>query len=94
MAQTWKSGKNYWIKAYPNPFSEAVNFEIESPAEQRMTLEIFDLSGRRLYLHTDILLQGGNLLRPSNLRLPGSGAFIYKITAKEEVNWGKIVRME
>lgn len=82
------------VKAYPNPFSEAVYFEIESPEEQRMLLEIFDLSGRRLYSRPGELFAGNATIRLSGLRLPGRGAFLYKVTTQEGVGWGKIVRWE
>lgn len=82
------------VKVYPNPFAEAIHFEIQSPEEQRMLLEIFDLSGRRLYSGTDHLRQGATFLSLSGSQLPGSGTFIYKISTRDGVRCGKIVKLD
>ncbi len=82
------------VKAYPNPFLEAVYFEIESPLDQRIALEIFDLAGRRVYLHTCKLFAGNATIQLSSLQLPGGGAFIYRVATRKEVSWGKIVVLD
>ncbi len=38
------------IKAYPNPFSNKVNFRFVSPVKSKATLEIYNISGQRIAL--------------------------------------------
>lgn len=86
--------KGIEVKVYPNPFSETLHFEIQSEREQRMLLEVFDLSGRLLFSSTGKILQGSTLIPLSGHQLPGKGAFIYKISTPGEVSCGKIIKLD
>jgi hypothetical protein len=41
-------GKELTVKAYPNPFKDRVFFRFTSPVSGKATVEIFDMTGRRL----------------------------------------------
>lgn len=93
-AESIRPAEGLEAKVYPNPFSEAAHFEIQSQQEQPLLLEIFDLSGRRLYSKAEIVLPGSTTITLSGLQLPGKGTFIYRISTQEGVRCGKMMRME
>jgi hypothetical protein len=36
------------VTAYPNPFSNSVNFNFSTPVAGKVLLEVYDMSGRRI----------------------------------------------
>ena len=80
---------NPFVKAYPNPARQSVTFELQNMGGKN-TLEIFDVSGKRLVLTQ---FEGGeHYIETISLNgLPG-GIYFYKITNDENSFDGKLVK--
>ena len=69
------------VGSYPNPFNPVATIRFELPAEADVTLEVFDVAGRRVHQERAGLLSAGShdlLFDGSNLP---SGAYFYRVTA-------------
>ncbi len=80
-------------KVSPNPFSEYITFETATSTNEKITVDIYDISGKRL-LHKQF--KGGNknrfYLNISDFDTPprNSGLLIYKITTGDKSYMGKL----
>jgi len=72
---------DFGIKAYPNPFSDHIYFDIRMMIDSEVTLEIFDADGSKIAtVYNDIVVAYENYTFeyvPENLR---SGILIYRFT--------------
>jgi len=87
-----KSGgriKNYALKAnYPNPFNPRTTIEFALPHSQHVTLEVFDVTGKKLKTLANRFYPAGqhHLIwdgTDSNYRAAASGLYFYRIQAGE-----------
>ena len=80
------------LKVYPNPFSERLNFEFVSPSDDRVRIDIFDLSGRLMETVFDNTVKAGvnynAALVPDKLI---SGIYLYRMTMGSQVYHGKVI---
>lgn len=60
------------VKAYPNPFIDAVSLSLEVPAPTKATLVLYDSFGREHLKQTEQLQSGSNVI---NLKLPENASF-------------------
>ena len=83
------------LKAYPNPFKEVANFELEMPFKSRVRIEIFSLSGGLLKVVLDEDLEAGDFrkLEFSAGKYPYS-SFLYRITTDYNTKSGIIIKMK
>ncbi len=77
------------VKTFPNPAKESVTFELQN-LDGRNTLEIFDVSGKRLIVK-QFEVSGDYTENVSLDGLPG-GVYFYKITNAESSFDGKLVK--
>lgn len=79
------------VKAYPNPFSNRVNFRILSPVSGKARLEIYTLSGQRLAVVFEEKVDAG-IARDIQYTAPFSAStmLIYKISIGNNTASGKI----
>ncbi len=83
------------IKAYPNPFKDAVNIEFSIQYDSKVTVEIFNLEGQRIST-----LFEGNVISTDKHRLefkPKSishGMLIYRLQTEREAFYGKIIKLK
>jgi photosystem II stability/assembly factor-like uncharacterized protein len=78
-------------QAYPNPFTEFINFEYESAAAGKTTLQIFDLNGRKVSTVVDRVQPAGkhNLRwQPTDVK---KGIYLYKLQTGDRTKSGKII---
>jgi hypothetical protein len=80
------------MKVYPNPFSDRLNFEFISPADDRVRIDIFDNSGRCIETVFDNLVKAGvtynAVLIPDKLI---SGIYIYRMIMGDHIFNGKVI---
>ena len=80
------------MKVYPNPFSDRLNFEFVSPADDRVRIDIFDNSGRCIETVFDNLVKAGvkydAVLTPEKLT---GGIYIYRMIMGDQVFNGKVI---
>jgi hypothetical protein len=79
------------IQNYPNPFSDHTTIEFTLPEECKVSLQIFDLTGREIETLVSGHLEKGDhtyTLQAVNLQ---SGIYLYRLSARNEVMTGKLV---
>jgi|GEM_PF-5912488 len=59
------------VKAYPNPFTDKINIEIESLVNTQTQITITDLAGRILHSNSLQLIKGKQLLELNELNVKG-----------------------
>jgi len=83
------------VRTYPNPFIEDVNFKCWLPVGGEVDITVYDILGKQVTHHTEILAGGINIipLKISSFTYPGD-IFIYqvKLDGKIQIS-GKLVRM-
>lgn len=82
---------NYiFVNVYPNPFTDDFTAEIILDKNASVELEIFDLTGRRVYQVNKALNAGKNLLE---LHVEDEGIFILRTFINGEVRYSKIISL-
>ena len=67
---------------YPNPFQETTNLELSLARESKVTVEIFDLLGRRVLKQDHPQMQASQRRRlPITGLRAGSGIYLYRVSA-------------
>jgi len=84
--------QNNGLLAYPNPFSDKLNFELTSSRNGHALLELFDSRGARLEILLDRRIEADQQYHleyiPSDLI---SGMLFYRLTLDNEVINGKVI---
>jgi len=71
-------------KVYPNPTESIVNLEMPSKNQQKINVEVFDLSGRRV-INQSMMLNAGINLRQLSLSGLASGGYIIQFKNAQNV---------
>jgi hypothetical protein len=87
------------ISFAPNPFSDNGEFVLDLPSEQRVRIQVFDLSGRRVCLLQDAVLSAGSHRVGWNARDDqgghvGSGVYFYRLETGGITKTGRVVRIQ
>ncbi|HSO88814.1 MAG TPA: PKD domain-containing protein, partial [Draconibacterium sp.] len=84
--------ENSVVKVYPNPFSDRLFFEVKSPENSGVSLEIFNANGSKIEsLNKGQIISGGSIrfeFVPVGL---SSQILMYKLTLNNEVRFGKVI---
>jgi hypothetical protein len=83
------------LEAYPNPFSDELNFHIVLPYESKMVLEIYNLVGQKIAVLHDNEVEAGQVIdvRVNASELPKQ-TLIYRMSTSEEVLTGKLLPIQ
>ncbi|MCF6169710.1 MAG: S8 family serine peptidase [Bacteroidales bacterium] len=80
------------VHVYPNPFTNMATFEIEATKNGEALLEVFGLSGKKVYTKQQYLAPGNNRLL-WDAADAASGLFFYKISLNDQLlKSGKLVK--
>ena len=82
------------LAVYPNPFSTElfVNFDLE--VQQEVTIEIFDLSGRKLYSYSNEFAAGENTVKLDDIpSMISTSLLISRVSIGDKVYTNKIMQM-
>jgi hypothetical protein len=79
------------VSAYPNPFTERVNFEWTAPADDYVQVEILDLLGRRASLLFNGPVQKGNSYRCDWSPSGTDRIYIYRFHSSKRMEQGKLL---
>jgi hypothetical protein len=81
-----------YVNAYPNPFGDAVNFNLVSPVSGKATLEVFDIVGRKLAVVYSGMLDA-NSPKAARYDVPkvNRTPLIYKFTIGDKTVIGKLL---
>lgn len=78
----------------PNPFNPTTTFTFTLPEAAKVTLEVFDIKGQRVWAqHAAPLQAGEQSIVFDGSSLP-SGVYLYRLNAGELTASGKIVLMK
>jgi len=79
--------KDFSVSTSPNPFKDKVVFSFDNFASKRVSVEIFDVTGKilltRVIIENDFTFDGEKLL---------PGMYYYRVSAGDEVFNGKIIK--
>ena len=79
-------------KAYPNPFSDRVQFQVRAVEDGKVTLEVFNLTGQRLASVFDGIMRKGevqNLIYTPRQNV--TDGVLYRITSNGKTFTGKLI---
>jgi hypothetical protein len=82
------NSKTSITRVYPNPTSDYINIEISSEKKKRVTIDLFDYSGRKVFDKIFELIEGNNLERISLSQFI-SGSYIVVVRDEENGVIGK-----
>ncbi|MEO1516868.1 MAG: T9SS type A sorting domain-containing protein [Bacteroidota bacterium] len=78
-------------RVWPSPFTDQLHFECELPKAQRLTFELFDLSGRKVYSQQLDGQAGANRHDAQLASLP-AGTYVYRIEHQGSRMSGQVVK--
>ncbi len=78
------------LALYPNPATDQVNISFNSVAEQTISIEIYDLSGRIVYASQSDVIQGENLIQTNTDNLV-QGHYVLMVTGMNKTYPIKLV---
>lgn len=83
------------VRAYPNPFNPSTSIVFELSKGERVTLDVFDVAGRRVERALDTYLEAGAHSIPWNAdeSLP-SGVYIVRVTTGTDVGRARAVLLK
>jgi hypothetical protein len=82
------------LQNYPNPFNPSTVIEFKLPEQSKITLEVYDILGRRIEVLVDEVLNHGIhriTWKPQNLP---SGVYVYRIVAGEYIQSKRMTYIE
>ncbi len=86
--------KEFSVSAYPNPFNPQTTFRITLPNIQFVTLEVYNMLGQRVQTLVNGKLEAGEHNFQFNGTNLSTGTYIYRLSANDKVQSGKIVLMK
>ncbi len=78
---------------YPNPFNPTTRIDYAIPVEGKVTLKVFDLSGREIQNLVSEVKPAGNYVVFFNGANYASGVYFYRINVSGEKNYESVKRM-
>lgn len=86
-------GEANYLRTYPNPFSDRVYIEIESPKQTHARVDIFDMTGRRVKTLIDKQISAGSSYQFEFIpETEASGFYICQIKLDDKVYHSKLIR--
>ena len=84
--------KNLQVNAYPNPYTDQVNFRFISPQSGAAKLELYDMVGRQLEVINIGIVQVG-IEKSINYKIPALRkiSMIYKLTVGNQSGNGTLI---
>ncbi|TNE59334.1 MAG: T9SS type A sorting domain-containing protein [Bacteroidetes bacterium] len=86
-------GTVHILPPQPNPFTDKTVIGIELSVPAPVHLEVFSLTGKRVYQVSGELAAGSQSLTIPANALPGAGVWLYRVQAGSVVSSGRIVRL-
>jgi hypothetical protein len=82
------------IRAYPNPFTDIVNFQIEAAISGKVTLEVYNLQGQKLGLVFSGWMKAGEVRTVQYKSGISSGGLIYLMSTGDKKMAGKVFSLK
>lgn len=85
--------KDFCVNIFPNPFIDIINMTLYSFKNQKAVLSVFDITGRKVFLHRNINLNFGyNKLSVNALKNIAKGFYFVKISTENNTIVEKIIK--
>ena len=92
--ETMDAGSNSAIfPAQPNPTSGGTIIPLRLREASSVTLELVDLTGKRLYMVEQVQPSGGSVLEIPASAFPQAGLYYWQVQIGSELRGGKLIRM-
>ncbi len=78
----------------PNPFTKTTNFSFENDRSQNISLEIFSLSGTKVYTQQASFDRGSHQIQVNASELDASGIYFYVLRSEDSVHQGKLIQIK
>lgn len=82
------------INAYPNPFTDIVNFQISATVSGKVTLEVYNLQGQKLGIAFEGWMMAGDVKNVQYKSRGSSGGLIYHLSIGDKRMAGKVFRLK
>ncbi len=79
------------LQNYPNPFNPSTTIIYEIPNRTYVTLEIYDVLGRKIATLVDGIQEAGRYKAIWDVRTMSSGVYFYRLTAGQQIFAKKMV---
>jgi hypothetical protein len=86
------NSKGFNVEVTPNPFTDQIKINIETPLSEKAIISLKDISGRKLRQMESSLRQGNNALQLTSLGNIPSGVYLLTITTDTEQQTIKIIK--
>ncbi|MEA3478396.1 MAG: T9SS type A sorting domain-containing protein, partial [Bacteroidota bacterium] len=83
---------NIGLVSYPNPFIDIIHFELFSNSREMIIIEIYDITGRLVFIDQRIIDKGQQTIEVSPGHHLDTGTYFYKINGESIFNTGKIIK--
>ncbi len=83
--------ENNQIRVYPNPFTDFLNIEFSLPGQNKVKLDIFDITGDKLIIE-NLQNTGKNKVNTIDLSDIPEGVYLLKISMENSIELHKIVK--
>ena len=84
------TSKKITLTTYPNPFTEFVNFNLNSIQIRKITIQIFDINGKQVYHKEQLITNNQCTLKLSNLSI---GTYLVKLNGEKFKYYTKIIKI-
>ena len=81
------------VKAYPNPFSDKINFVVTNPESRKGTLEVYNLSGQRLATVYNGIIPAGTQVFELRMPVRQVAELIYVLNMGNKKVTGKVLQV-
>ena len=80
------------MEATPNPFKDQIRINVETLVQEKASVSLNDINGRRLQQKESLLRNGNNVLLFSNLDNMPAGVYLLTITTNTQKQTIKVVK--
>ncbi len=87
-----KNFDQYAPKLYPNPFSQQTFFNFELSRTSSVTLEIYDLTGKAIFMEEKNRVEGVQKIAVSGNQFPAAGTYFYRLKINDSIYRGRIIK--
>ncbi|MFK7809679.1 MAG: T9SS type A sorting domain-containing protein [Saprospiraceae bacterium] len=89
---TSSTDENFSVKVYPNPFGNQFNVEIQSSFSRDITLDVYNVIGKRVKTLRITVVAGTNVIQISNMINQSPGVYYLKVSDGNHVTSVPIIK--
>ena len=78
----------------PNPWSIFTQVDVTVTVASKVTMKVFDVTGRLVYNSTELLREGKNTIQLDNEKVNGAGVYFYEISTDTQSAQYKMIKLK